>query len=194
MLPFTTLIQDDQLRYVAFLLLLLVKGFAVIVGFPCTTILLTNSASSLRILGTLNGFATAFSGLGRAIGPATTGTVFTLGVKHGYIIAPWWLLAAVSLVGAIPTWLIVESDGPSSTASTPLATDTDDEVEADDPLALALPPYHDHPEDHADDGDDTEWDGREDHLDAYAISPRAQSPVKGQQPIVRVKSPYGTNS
>ena len=193
MLPFTTLIQDDRLRYVAFLLLLLVKGFAVIVGFPCTTILLTNSASSLRILGTLNGFATAFSGLGRAIGPATTGTVFTLGVKHGYIIAPWWLLAAVALVGAVPTWLIVESDGPSSTASTPLATDTDDEAdEADDPLALALPPYRDHPEEEEAD-DDTEWDARDDGPDAYAISPRSLSPVKGEQPV-RVKSPYGTNS
>jgi hypothetical protein len=75
--PFTALVQDDTARYVVFIIIMLVKGFVVIIGFPCTTILLTNSASSLRILGTLNGFATTFSGMGRAIGPAAVGAVFS---------------------------------------------------------------------------------------------------------------------
>jgi MFS family permease len=110
--PFTALIADDRNRYIALLLLMLVKGFVVIIGFPCTTILLTNSASSLRILGTLNGFATAFSGLGRAIGPAITGSTFTWGVQRGYVIAPWWLLAGIAALGAVPSWFIVEGEGP----------------------------------------------------------------------------------
>lgn len=93
---------------------MLVKGFVVIIGFPCTTILLTNSASSLRILGTLNGFATTFSGMGRAVGPATVGAVFSWGVRHGYAVAPWWLLAAIALVGAVPPWFIVEGEGPTT--------------------------------------------------------------------------------
>lgn len=93
---------------------MLAKGFVVIIGFPCTTILLTNSASSLRILGTLNGFATTFSGLGRAVGPAAAGAVFSWGVKEGYAIAPWWMLALIAMVGAVPPWFIVEGDGPTS--------------------------------------------------------------------------------
>lgn len=125
--PYTALIQDDTLRYVLFMVIMLVKGFVVIVGFPCTTILLTNSASSLRILGTLNGYATSFSGLGRALGPAMTGSIFSLGVQKGYMIFPWWTLAAVSLIGAIPSFYIIEGDGPSGKAP-----DSDDEDDDDD--------------------------------------------------------------
>ena len=111
--PFTALIQDTTTRYTVFLAVMLLKGIVVIIGFPCTTILLTNSASSLRILGTLNGFATTFSGIGRAIGPAAAGAVFSWGAKEGYAIAPWWLLAVIAMVGAVVPWWIVEGEGPT---------------------------------------------------------------------------------
>ncbi|KAL1837231.1 hypothetical protein VTJ49DRAFT_4113 [Mycothermus thermophilus] len=90
---------------------MLVKGFAVIVGFPCVTILLTNSASSLRVLGTLNGFATTFSALGRAAGPAAAGAVFSWGVRHGYAVAPWFLLALIAAAGAVVPFWMVEGKG-----------------------------------------------------------------------------------
>jgi MFS family permease len=143
--PFTALIQDTTTRYVVFLTIMLVKGIVVIIGFPCTTILLTNSASSLRILGTLNGFATTFSGMGRAIGPACVGAVFSWGVKNGYAIAPWWLLSLIALVGTIPPWFIVEGDGPTRSLGTddgeeesllPNDEDTDDEGTDDEDVAL----------------------------------------------------------
>lgn len=132
LLPYTALIQDARLQFAALMGLLLIKGFAVIVGFPCITILLTNSAPSVRILGTLNGFATTFSGLGRAVGPTMAGATFSWGVKRGYVIPAWWLLAVVAVLQAIPAWLIVEGDGPSREED----TDDDDESalldEADD--------------------------------------------------------------
>ncbi|KAK4250769.1 major facilitator superfamily domain-containing protein [Corynascus novoguineensis] len=115
--PYTALIQDTTARYAVFLTMMLVKGFVVIIGFPCTTILLTNSASSLRVLGTLNGFATTFSGLGRAIGPAAAGAVFSWGIRKGYAIAPWWLLATIALAGAVVPWFIEEGPGPGCAAS-----------------------------------------------------------------------------
>ncbi|KAK3397815.1 major facilitator superfamily domain-containing protein [Sordaria brevicollis] len=125
--PYTALIQDTHTRYAVFLTLILIKGVAVIIGFPCTTILLTNSASSLRILGTLNGFATTFSGLGRAVGPAVAGAIFTWGVTgRDYIIAPWWFLSAVAMVGAIPSWFIVEGEGPTR------SLETDDEESSEE--------------------------------------------------------------
>ena len=122
------------MRYVAFFTLFLIKGVAVIIGFPCTTILLTNSASSLRILGTLNGFATTFSGLGRAVGPAVAGAVFTWGVTgRDYIIAPWWFLSAVAAVGAVPSWWIVEGEGPTRSLETDSSdSDSDEEEEEED--------------------------------------------------------------
>ncbi|KAK3694783.1 major facilitator superfamily domain-containing protein, partial [Podospora appendiculata] len=131
--PYTTLIQDDTLRYAALLIIMLVKGLVVIIAFPCTTILLTNSASSLQILGTLNGFATAFSGLGRAIGPAMAGAIFSIGIKRGYIIAPWWFLAGIAVLGTIPAFFIVEGDGPTRSLDTDDDEDEDeDEDEEDD--------------------------------------------------------------
>ncbi|KAI0107326.1 MFS general substrate transporter [Hypoxylon sp. NC0597] len=132
--PFVVLIEHTATRYAALGAILIAKTFAVIVGFPCTTILLTNSAASLSILGTLNGFATTFSALGRATGPALTGAVFTWGVKHGIIGLPWWLLACIATLGAIPAYMVVEGDGPSG-ASSPADSD-DEDIEVDDEIAV----------------------------------------------------------
>ncbi|KAI8950597.1 major facilitator superfamily domain-containing protein [Xylaria longipes] len=126
-LPFTVLIEDVRLRYAALLAAMVIKAFAVIVGFPCSTILLTNSAASLSILGTLNGFATTFSALGRASGPALAGVAFSWGVKNNMIGVPWWILGGIAAVGAFPVWMIVEGDGPNADSEDSSdAEDTDD--------------------------------------------------------------------
>ncbi|KAK8104702.1 MFS general substrate transporter [Apiospora kogelbergensis] len=133
--PYTVLIENASLRYTALAAVMVLKAGAVIIGFPCTTILLTNSASSLSILGTLNGFATTFSGLGRAAGPAMAGAAFSWGVKRGIISVPYWILAAIAAVGAIPAWWIVEGDGPSG--ATPPPSHEDSEAEDSDGTAIA---------------------------------------------------------
>ncbi|KAH9892044.1 MFS general substrate transporter [Xylariomycetidae sp. FL2044] len=142
--PFTVLISNASARYAALMVVMCVKAFAVIVGFPSTTILLTNSAASLSVLGTLNGFATTFSALGRASGPAVAGLAFTWGAKNGVIGAPWWFLAAVAALGAVPAWYIVEGEGPSRAGDESVSSGSDTEV--DDAFA-------DHDEDDEDDSD-----------------------------------------
>ncbi|KOS19805.1 putative membrane protein [Escovopsis weberi] len=114
--PYTSLFPTPKSRLLAVLAVLTIKAFAIIIAFPSTTILLTNSASSLRILGTLNGFATMFSGLGRAFGPATTGLAFSWGAQRGYIVTAYFFIALVAAVGAVPAFYIVEGDGPSAGA------------------------------------------------------------------------------
>jgi hypothetical protein len=111
--PFTALIESTTLRYAALMAILLLKGFCVIVAFPCNTILLTNAAPSLRVLGTLNGFATTVSGVGRAAGPALTGAAFSWGVERGYVVVGWWVLAAIAAVGAVPPFWLEDGEGPS---------------------------------------------------------------------------------
>lgn len=115
------------------MLLMLIKGFAGIVGFPCITILLTNSAPSLRILGTLNGFATLFSGVGRAIGPLSSGHIFTWGVTRGYVAPAFWFLGFIALAQAVPTWMIVESEGPRREED---SSDEDDDDNDEDAMAI----------------------------------------------------------
>ncbi|KAK5634909.1 hypothetical protein RRF57_010620 [Xylaria bambusicola] len=131
LLPFTVLVENATTRYAALLVLMICKAFAVIIGFPCSTILLTNSAASLSILGTLNGFATTFSALGRASGPALAGLAFTWGVKNNMIGAPWWILGFIAAVGSLPVWMIVEGEGPtagSSDSSDAESTDAEEEA------------------------------------------------------------------
>ncbi|KAH7155409.1 major facilitator superfamily domain-containing protein [Dactylonectria estremocensis] len=123
--PYCVLFETSQARLAALLCVMFVKGAAIIVGFPSTTILLTNSCSSLSVLGTLNGFATTFSGIGRAIGPASAGAVFTWGAGHGYAVASWFYLTAFAIAGAIPVFLIVEGDGPTASAESSDAEDSD---------------------------------------------------------------------
>lgn len=129
--PFTVLIEDAVLRYTALFAVLVLKAAAVIIGFPCTTILLTNSARSLHVLASLNGFATTFSALGRAAGPAMTGAAFSWGVKRGIVSVPYWILAAAAVLGAVPAWWIVEGEGPSQAPEVP-DTDDDDATDNDD--------------------------------------------------------------
>ena len=124
--PYTGQMGPGWVRYAALVAVMSVKAFAVIVGFPCTTILLTNSARSLAVLGTLNGFATTFSAFGRALGPALAGAAFSFGVKHACIALPWWLLASMAVLGAVPVWFIEEGAGPRAGA-----TEDDDQEESE---------------------------------------------------------------
>ncbi|MCJ1454399.1 hypothetical protein MMC28_004752 [Mycoblastus sanguinarius] len=109
--PFTALFPSVLSQQIAMFCIMVIKCWAVIFSFPCTTVLLTNSAVSLRVLGTLNGVATSLSALGRAAGPAIGGWTFSLGVTSGFGILPWWTLAGFALLGAISPWWLVEMDG-----------------------------------------------------------------------------------
>ncbi|OCK83370.1 MFS general substrate transporter [Lepidopterella palustris CBS 459.81] len=130
--PFTTLLPTPLGKEIAMCAILVVRGFAGTFAFPASTILLTNSASSLRTLGTLNGIATSASAIGRAFGPAIAGSAFTMGVKNGYIIAPFWILAAIALLAAIPTFFLIEGEGFSDDADSGSETlDSDDEGKSD---------------------------------------------------------------
>lgn len=114
--PYTSLFPTEATRVAAIIAVMLVKAVSIIVAFPSITILLTNSCISLRVLGTLNGFATAFSGFGRALGPASTGIVFSWGADNGYIVSAYFYLGIVAALGTIPAFMIVEGDGPSASA------------------------------------------------------------------------------
>jgi len=127
--PFTALLPTPISQQTAMLGIMLLKCFGVIFAFPCSTILLTNSAVSLRVLGTLNGVATSVSALGRAAGPVIGGTTFSLGVEWGYVILPWWTLAVLAAIGAVPVWWLVEMEGFGGDGD---SEDSDTEIENDD--------------------------------------------------------------
>lgn len=134
--PYTCLFSTPAARLAALAAVLALKAFSIIVAFPAVTILLTNSAPSLRILGTLNGFVTMFAGLGRAIGPASTGWAFSWGVARGYVVTAYFFLAAVAVCGALPLFWFVEGDGPSGSSR---RSSTDASIAADDGQPQQVP-------------------------------------------------------
>lgn len=111
LMPFTALLPTKRAQIGCAFAVMILKCFCGIFAFPCSTILITNSASSLRTLGTLNGFATSVAAIGRAAGPAIGGAMFTLGVKRGFVIAPWWLFSGVAVLAAIPVFWLEEGEG-----------------------------------------------------------------------------------
>ena len=109
--PFSALAEEATMQKVLISSLMSVKSVATMFAFPCSSILLTNSASSVKVLGTLNGVGTSISALGRALGPALGGWTFSWGVAAGYVIVPWWTMAFLALVGSVPIWFLTETDG-----------------------------------------------------------------------------------
>lgn len=122
--PFIVLVPES-IRMATVFVLMVSKLILVIFCFPCCTILLTNSAASLEVLGTLNGVGVSVSAVGRAAGPALVGQAFTVGVKHGYGVLPWWILTVLTALGSVPIFRIVETDGFAG--NQPVDDDSDDD-------------------------------------------------------------------
>jgi hypothetical protein len=110
-IPYTALIPNPMVAEIVFLILWTVRSGLAIMAFPCSIILVTNSTTSLRVLGTVNGIATATNAVGRAFGPTVAGALFTWGVHHDRIIAPFLFLAALSLLNLPPLFWAVEGEG-----------------------------------------------------------------------------------
>jgi MFS family permease len=110
-IPYTALIQNPIIAQVTFIILWTVRSGLVIMAFPCSIILVTNSTASMRVLGTVNGIATATNAIGRAFGPTVSGSLFTWGVHNDRIVAPFMFLAVLSLFNLAPLLWAVEGDG-----------------------------------------------------------------------------------
>ncbi|KAF2678803.1 MFS general substrate transporter [Lentithecium fluviatile CBS 122367] len=139
--PFISLLPDQRSKEIAMAVLLVFRGIGGCFAFPTSTIMITNSASSLRVLGTINGLATSVSAIGRAAGPAIGGGLFSWGVKRGYLIVPFWTLSAISFVAWIPTWWLVEGKGfgddPDSDAESIGTTSSSSDDETEETIASA---------------------------------------------------------
>lgn len=95
--------------------------------------MLINSAASPHLLGVLNGFGTTASALGSAIGPAIGGYTFTLGIRIGYGILPWWTLTFFAILGAVPIWCLEDTQE--------VAEERDPDPAVNDPVVVAPSPF-----------------------------------------------------
>ncbi|EHL03037.1 putative Uncharacterized membrane protein [Glarea lozoyensis 74030] len=98
--PYLVLLPDT-LRMVGVYIIVIWKCTFATMAYPSLAILLTNSAPSLLMLGTINGVAASTASLCRAIGPTVSGFLFTAGLSTGYSGLAWWCSAIICVGGAI---------------------------------------------------------------------------------------------
>ncbi|CZR67648.1 uncharacterized protein PAC_17547 [Phialocephala subalpina] len=109
--PYLSLLSPFTiLRGACIVVLLAMKACCGIFAFPCSRILLCNSATKGG-LGTLNGISSSSQQLMRAVIAVGVGKLFSLGMERSVIVLPWWSLSVVSLGGlGTVVWLRDESD------------------------------------------------------------------------------------
>ena len=94
-----------------------------IIAFPSNAILLTNTAPSKKVLGTINGVAASTACVARAFGPIFTGAIHSFGLKFGFSGPAWWFGGLVCAVRAIESFYMEEAEGhvdlPSTRKSKP---------------------------------------------------------------------------
>lgn len=80
-------------------------------AYPSNAILLTNSAPSLLLLGTINGVAASTASLSRAFGPTVSGILFSAGLRLGYSGLAWWCSAVIAVAGAFISLSMTDKGG-----------------------------------------------------------------------------------
>ncbi|TVY89988.1 putative membrane protein [Lachnellula willkommii] len=98
--PYLVLLPDS-LRMVGVYVVVIWKCTFATMSYPSNAILLTNSAPSLLMLGTINGVAASMASLCRAFGPTAAGFLFSAGLRIGYSGLAWWCSAIIAIAGAL---------------------------------------------------------------------------------------------
>ncbi|CAK1354320.1 putative membrane protein [Cercospora beticola] len=120
---------------------LLIKTVAAVGGLTSALLLITNSAPSHAVLGTLNGLAQTLSAGGRALGPFISGSLFTAATHvrpKGEAMA-FGIFGGISFIGVLMSWGIrsasLEADGwdESTTDEEDGGSDEDEDEAASSP-------------------------------------------------------------
>ncbi|KAI8961314.1 major facilitator superfamily domain-containing protein [Daldinia sp. FL1419] len=100
----------DAARWVFLGLVMCAQIMARTMAIPSTVILLTESAPSKTVLGTIHGAGNMLASLARAVGPAIGGYVFAVGVEEGIVGLVWWLYLVAIALSALAWSYVVEKD------------------------------------------------------------------------------------
>lgn len=126
--PYMVLLPES-FRMAGVYFLVIWKCTCATLAYPSNAILLTNSAPSLLVLGTINGVAASTASLSRAFGPTISGLLFSAGLRLGYSGLAWWCSALIAVAGAVISLRMRDEGGRMDT----------EEADEDDDL-----PYEDH--------------------------------------------------
>ena len=107
--PYLSLLATPStatMLWIGIIIVLLLQVGARTFAMPGTILLVNNSSPSPALLGTIHGMGAATSSAFRTIGPIISGRWYAEGLQGGSVGYAWWCLAAVSVVGCIPTFFV----------------------------------------------------------------------------------------
>ncbi|RPB26691.1 MFS general substrate transporter [Terfezia boudieri ATCC MYA-4762] len=108
--PYLDFIPDDY-KYAGIYTSVVIRILFGSLSYPCNMILLTNSAPSLLVLGTINGIAASVASLARSFGPTISGMLYSYGLDIGYVGLVWWINAGICVIGAVQAlWILNPSE------------------------------------------------------------------------------------
>lgn len=102
---------SGALVWLSITLVLCVQVMARTFALPSAAILVNNSSPHPSVLGTLHGIAQSVSSATRTIGPVLVGYLYGLGLSKGHVGLAWWVMAGISLLGALTGRWVREGDG-----------------------------------------------------------------------------------
>ncbi|MCJ1322140.1 hypothetical protein MMC15_007485 [Xylographa vitiligo] len=101
----------EHLQYGGIFFCLMWKITAQVLAFPAMTILITNSAPSMMVLGLINGVAASIASLARAFGPTLSGIIHAWGLEMGCAGLAWWASGLICIVAAVESLWMTETAG-----------------------------------------------------------------------------------
>ncbi|MCJ1435348.1 hypothetical protein MMC27_004720 [Xylographa pallens] len=101
----------EHLQYGGIFFCLMWKITAQVLAFPAMTILITNSAPSMMVLGLINGVAASIASLARAFGPTLSGIIHAWGLEMGYAGLAWWASGLICIFAAVESLWMTETAG-----------------------------------------------------------------------------------
>ncbi|KAF4609810.1 hypothetical protein G7Y89_g15814 [Cudoniella acicularis] len=94
--PYLSLLPEAGIsRWGGIAVILCAQVMARTIAIPSTVILLTDSAPTKTVLGTVHGAGNMLSSLARAVGTAAGGWVFAWGMERGVVGMVWWSYLSV---------------------------------------------------------------------------------------------------
>ncbi|EPS36288.1 hypothetical protein H072_10173 [Dactylellina haptotyla CBS 200.50] len=125
---------SNWMLWVTWAAIVIMRGTTTVFALTSCVILITNTASSPKALGTLNGLSTSLAALGLSLGPSTFGWLFSTGQKSSWTTIPWvgLSLVALSMWVWIPDAEDLERDDKNPISQHSSNSDADDQISARD--------------------------------------------------------------
>ena len=107
--PYLVLLPNS-LRMAGLYAVLIWKCTFTTMAYPSNAILLTNSAPSLLMLGTISGVAASTASLSKAFGPTVSGFLLSARLRSEYSGLAWWCSATIAVVGPLTSLFMTEKE------------------------------------------------------------------------------------